>query len=101
MDDHDGPDGRLAGIYLEASYLHERALTACMEDLGGTFDPRDPHARGLLRRALLHAERAAACAADAANSADSAEAAAAAKRSLVIGRLCVTALRGLLGDPSP
>jgi hypothetical protein len=100
MDEHDVPDGRLAGIYLEASYLHERALTACMEELGDTIDPRDPHARALLRRALLHAERAAACAADAANSADSAEASAVAKRSLVVGRLAVMALHGLMGDGS-
>jgi len=98
MDEQDVPDRRLAAIYLEATFLHEQALAACMEELGDSANLADPTARALVHRALLHAERAAACAADAANTAESAEAVAVAKRSLVIGRLSVLALRGLLGE---
>jgi|GEM_PF-6113558 hypothetical protein len=99
MDEQELPDSHLAAIFLEASFLHEQALAACLEEIGDELDLSHPRSRELAERALLHAERAAACAGDAANTASSPEAQAVAKRSLVIGRLAVLALRGLLADP--
>src|SRR5205823_1907492 len=66
MDEHQLPDGQLAAIFLEGAYRHEQALAACLEEVGDLARLEDGDSRQLLGRALLHAERAAACAADAA-----------------------------------
>ena len=62
MDEQQLPDSQLAAIFLEASYLHEQAMAACLEEAGEEFDLCDAPSRALVERALLHAERAAACA---------------------------------------
>src|SRR4051812_11477864 len=98
MDEQRITDNQLAAIFLEASYRHEQAVAACLESVGDLWDPADERSESLMKRALLHAERAAACAADAANMAHSADAQAAARRSLTLDRLAVYALRSLVGD---
>jgi len=98
MDEHQLSDGQLAAIFLEGAYRHEQALAACLEEVGDLARLEDGDSRQLLDRALLHAERAAACAADAANVADSSDAQLTARRSLAVGRLAVYALRHILGQ---
>jgi hypothetical protein len=101
MDEQRITDNQLAAIFLEASYRHEQAVAACIDSVGALWDTADPRSDALMKRALMHAERAAACAADAANMAHSADAQAAARRSLTLDRLAIYALRSLIrGDPA-
>jgi hypothetical protein len=98
MDEQRITDNQLAAIFLEASFRHEQAVAACIDSVGDVWDPADPRSDELMKRALMHAERAAACAADAANMAHSADAQAAARRSLTLDRLAIYALRSLIRD---
>ncbi len=101
MDEQQLTDNQLAAIFLEASFRHEQAVAACLEEIGDILDPSSERNNALLQRALLHAERAAACAADAANVAHSVDAQASARRSLALDRLAVYALRSMMGEERP
>jgi hypothetical protein len=100
MEENRLTDSQLAAIFLEASFRHEQATATCLEEVGDVMECSDPRDRALVERALMHAERAAACAADAAGVSNSPDTRAAATRALMLDRLVVHALRTLLIQPT-